>query len=61
MGLVTDVRSMHSRYPSGWWVAWSRVMTIRSVRVQRYLHSTPAQRRGEYPWLYRERSRKRAD
>jgi len=59
MNLVRDVRRMHRTHPSSWVVAWSRVMTVRSVRVQRYLHATPAQRRGEYPWLYRERSRKR--
>jgi hypothetical protein len=60
MGLVSDVRSMHSRYPSGWLVATSRVMTIRSVRVQRYLAMSPEQRRREYAWLYKERGRKRA-
>lgn len=59
MDLVSDVRRMHRTHPSSWPVAWSRVMTMRSVRVQRYLNATPAQRRKEYPWLYRERSRKR--
>jgi hypothetical protein len=59
MGLVSDVRSMHNRYPSDWLTAWSRVMTIRSVRVQRYLAMSPEQRRTEYTWLYKERGRKR--
>jgi hypothetical protein len=59
MGLLGDVREMHDRWPSPWLVAWSRVMTIRSVRVQRYLNMTPAQRRLAYPWLYENRVRKR--
>jgi hypothetical protein len=59
MGLIADTRRMRSAHPSSWLVAWSRVMTIRSVRVQRYLNASPEQRRAEYPWLYKERSRKR--
>ena len=59
MGLLSDVATMHHRHPSPWPVAWSRVLTARSARIRRYLHATPAQRRGEYPWLYRERTRKR--
>ena len=59
MGLIADVQRMHTVHRSSWLVAWSRVMTVRSVRVQRYLNATPAQRRREYPWLYKERSRKR--
>jgi hypothetical protein len=60
MGLVSDVRRMRRTHPSGWLVAWSRVMTIRSVRVQRYLNMSPEQRRNEYAWLHKERGRKRA-
>jgi hypothetical protein len=59
MGLLGDVRRMRMVHRSSWLVAWSRVMTVRSVRVQRYLNATPAQRRAEYPWLYQKRSRKR--
>jgi hypothetical protein len=60
MGLIADTRRMRKTHPSSWLVAWSRVMTVRSVRVQRYLNSTPERRRAEYPWLYQKRGRKRA-
>jgi hypothetical protein len=60
MGILAQTRVMHRRYPSGWLTAWSRVMTTRSVRVQRYLHMSPEQRRTEYAWLYKERGRKRS-
>lgn len=59
MGLAEDIRWMHQRYPSSWLVAWSRVMTIRSTRVRNYLRMDAADRRRRYPWLYRDRSRKR--
>ena len=62
MGLVGDVRAMRRRQPSSWLVAWSRVMTIRSVRVQRYLNATPAERAVQYRWLYgKRRVRPRSD
>jgi hypothetical protein len=61
MGLATDVRRMHQQYPSPWLVAWARVRTARSARVRRYLRASQEQRRAEYPWLYKERARKRPD
>jgi hypothetical protein len=61
MGLIGDVRRMHRSYPSSWLTAWSRVMTVRSVRVQRYLNASLEQRKAEYPWLYERRGRKRAN
>jgi hypothetical protein len=59
MGILAETRVMHRRYRSGWLVALSRVLTIRSSRVQRYLRSSEEERRAEYPWLYRERVRQR--
>lgn len=57
--LLDDVRRMRANHPSGWAVAWSRVMTVRSVRVQRYLNMSPAERRLAFPRLYKDRRRGR--
>jgi len=59
MTVLREVRVMRRRHPSSWLVAASRVMTSRSARVRRYLHSSEEERRAEYPWLYHERVRKR--
>jgi hypothetical protein len=61
MYVVTQVRWMHATYPSPWLVAWSRVMTMRSGRVRRYLEMDVEERAEAYPWLYRRRVRKRLD
>jgi hypothetical protein len=61
MGLFADVRAMRERWPSPWIVAWSRVMTVRSTRVKRYLRMTDAERRVAYPWLFEQRIRKRPE
>jgi hypothetical protein len=55
--LLADVRHMRAVHPSSWLVAWSRVLTVRSVRVQRYLNMTPAERAIQYRWLYKKRRR----
>ena len=49
MDLVSDVRRMHRTHPSSWLVAWSRVMTMRSVRVQRYLNASAGRASGGVP------------
>ena len=54
VALMREVRRMRREHPSSWLVAWSRVKTMRSPRVRRYLRVDADERRAEYPWLYRD-------
>jgi hypothetical protein len=54
VSIWTDVRRMRAEHPSGWLVAWSRVKTMHSARVQRYLALDADERRRDHRWLYRE-------